>query len=62
MKDKTSKIITILSLVSLVCGVLALILFLIGNEGFENPIVWPMCGMILFSASLLITQFFNSKK
>ena len=62
MKDKSSKVITILNLVSLVCGVLALILFFNGNVGFENPIVWVMCGIILSSASALATQFFNSKK
>ncbi len=62
MNNKGSKVIIILNIVSFVCGVLALILFFNGNVGFENPIVWIMCLIVLSSISTLITQFFNSKK
>lgn len=61
MKDKNSKLITIFNLISLVCGVIALILFFNSNVGFENPIVWIMCLIVLSSLTSLLAQIFNKK-
>lgn len=62
IKNKSSKLVTILNIISLICGILALILFFNGNVGFENPIVWIMCLIVLSSILTLITQLLNSKK
>ena len=61
MKKNNSKLLVILNLVSLVCGVIALILLFNGNVGFDNPIIWVLCGIVLSSISALGTQFFNKK-
>ena len=54
-------VITILNWITVVCGVLALVLLFNGNVGFENPVVWIMCLLVLSSVSALITQYFKKK-
>lgn len=54
-------VITILNWITVVCGVLSLVLLFNGNVGFENPVVWIMCLLVLSSVSALITQYLKKK-
>lgn len=59
MRDKNSKVIIILNLITVLCGSIALVLLLKGGVDFMNPIIWVMGLVVLSSVSSLITQYFN---
>ena len=62
MKNKSQTIIYILNVITVICSLIALILFLNGGVDFENPIMWIMCLLLFSSSTSLITQIINCKK
>ena len=62
MKDKTTKIIIILELITVICGFTALVLQLHGGVDYENPILWLLTFIVISSSASLITKIKDSKK
>ena len=62
MKDKSTILITILELISLICGTIALVLQLHGGVSIEKPIIWLLVFIIVSSGASLITKLKTSPK
>ena len=52
---KSKKVSTILSLLTVLFGIVALILFFTQGVGFENPVVWVMILLVLAAIGELLT-------
>ena len=59
---KGQKLLIISNIVTVICGIVALILLLIGGVDFKNPIIWFVCLIVVSSNSSLISQLANTKK
>jgi len=54
-----SRFLVVVDVITIVCGVVALILVLNGGVGFDNPITWIIC--ILLITTILSFVFHNSE-
>lgn len=55
MKDNKKKLSIILNVITIICGLLALILQLIGGVGFNNPFIWVLVLLVITSVASLLT-------
>ena len=62
MKDKTSILIIVLELITVICGSIALVLQLNGEVGYENPVLWLLVFIVISSFTSLITKIKTNKK
>ena len=53
-KDNDKKVLVILNAISLVCGVLALVMFSINGIDFKDPVIWVMFLIVLSSITSLV--------
>ena len=62
MKDKSTILIIVLEIITIICGFIALVLQLHGSVGYENPGIWLLVFIVISSAISLFTKLKDTKK
>ena len=62
MKDKSTILIIVLEIITVICGFIALVLQLNGGVDYENPVLWLLTFIIISSATSLITKIKTMNK
>ena len=52
--NKDKNILIIMNSISLVCGILAIVLFALGDVDLKDPVFWVMCLIVLSSLTSIV--------
>lgn len=62
MKDKSTIVIIVLEIITVICGFIALVLQLHGSVSYENPVIGLLVFIVTSSAISLYTKLKEVKK